>query len=387
MSATPYDDADMSHQARLARYGNVATALTLLSDHRLGRLIAAAQPVSCGIGGTSALLNVGDIPVFVKRVPLTDVERDPRHVMSTANLLGLPAFCHYGVGSPGFGAWRELAANTMTTNWVLTGQVEAFPLMYHWRLLPGAAALADEHADVEQVVAYWGGSPAVRQRLRALAEASASLVLFLEYIPHNLRDWLAQQLAAGHDAVTDACEMVERCLRADLAFMNANGLLHFDAHFGNILTDGRRLYLADLGLAASTRFDLAPDERDFVTQNLSHDACHTVTELVNWLVTHVAAVADPATGGPVERNAYIRRCAAGARPTGVPAPIATLISRYAPAVAILNEFYWSLFGESRATPYPQHKITQAIATIPGFASALPCPTLQTVTSPHSRAQR
>ena len=98
--------------------------------------------------------------------------------------------------------------------------------------------------------------------------------------------------------------------------MNVNGLLHFDAHFGNILTDGRRLYLADLGLAAATRFDLAPDERDFITQNLSHDAWHTMTELVNWLVTHVAAVAESATGGPVERNAYIRRCAAGARPPG-----------------------------------------------------------------------
>ncbi|MEV4518489.1 hypothetical protein AB0K00_57225 [Dactylosporangium sp. NPDC049525] len=132
--------------------------------------------------------------------------------------------------------------------------------------------------------------------------------------------------------------------------MNTNGLLHFDAHFGNILTDGRRLYLADLGLATSTQFDLAPDGRDLITQNLSHDACITMTELVNWLVTHVVAVADLATGGPVERNAYIRRCAAGARPTGVPASIATLISP-APAVVVINEFYGGLF-RSRTTPYP-----------------------------------
>lgn len=363
----------MSRQARVARYSDVATALALRSDRQLGRLVATAQHAGSGIGGTSALLHIDDIPVFVKRVPLTDLERHPHHIMSTGNLFGLPAFCHYGVaalGSPGFGAWRELAANIMTTSWVLTGQTEAFPLMYHWRLLPGAAPLADEHADIERVVAYWGGSPAVRQRLHALAEASASLVLFLEYIPHNLRDWLAQQLAAGHGAVTDACTMVERCLRSDVAFMNTNGLLHFDAHFGNILTDGRRLYLADLGLAASTRFDLARDEREFVTQNLSHDACHAMTQLVNWLVTHVAAVADPATGGPVERNAYIRRCAAGARPTGIPAPIATLIGRYAPAAAIINEFYWSLFSESRATPYPLHEITQATAQISGFASVV-----------------
>lgn len=113
-------------------------------------------------------------------------------------------------------------------------------------------------------------------------------MLFLEYQPHNLRDWLATQLVAGPDAVDQACAMVERCLRTDVAFMNANGLLHFDAHLGNILTDGHRLYLADLGLATSTRFALSPPEQEFVARNLTHDACHTMTTLVNWMVTHVA---------------------------------------------------------------------------------------------------
>jgi hypothetical protein len=197
------------------------------------------------------LLDIAGAPVFVKRIPLTDMERDHDNFMSTANLFGLPAFCQYGVaavGSPGFGAWRELAANTMTTNWVLAKQSEAFPLMYHWRVLPGAAPLAEELADIERVVAYWGGSAAVRRRLHDLGQASASVVLLLEYIPDNLHGWLAKQLAAGPEAAASACAMVQRCLRADIARMNANGLLHFDAHFRNVLTDGHRLYLADLGL-------------------------------------------------------------------------------------------------------------------------------------------
>ncbi|MFI7135214.1 hypothetical protein ACIBQ1_56840 [Nonomuraea sp. NPDC050153] len=33
--------------------------------------------------------------------------------------------------------------------------------------------------------------------------------------------------------------------------MNSRGLLHFDAHFENILTGGQRLYFADYGLAVS----------------------------------------------------------------------------------------------------------------------------------------
>jgi hypothetical protein len=163
--------------------------------------------------------------------------------------------------------------------------------------------------------------------------------------------------------------MVQQRLSADVAFMNTNGLLHFDAHFRNILTDGRRLYLADFGLATSPRFDLSTDEHDFVAQNMSHDACYAMRDLLNWIVGNVVGIATPATGGPVERYDYIRRCAAGARPTGAPEPVAELITRYAPVAAVRNDFYWNLFGTSRTTPYPAQEITQAMARIPGFAPA------------------
>jgi hypothetical protein len=366
----PHDGTDMSHEARVVRYGDVSTALALLSDRQLGQLVDAAPAIGSGIGGTSALLDIAGTPVFVKRIPLTDLEREPGNVRSTANLFALPTFCQYGVvllPASGLGAWRELAANTMTTNWVLTRQSEAFPLMYHWRVLPGAAPPADDHADVERVVAYWGGSAAVRRRLHALARASASVVLFFEYIPQNLSAWLTSQLAAGPAAITAACAMVQRHLQADIAFMNAHGLLHFDAHFRNILTDGHRLYLADFGLATSPRFDLSTDERDFLALNASHDAGYAVRELLNWLVADVVGIAGPDTGGPVERYDYIRGCAAGAPPTGATGPIAEMISRYAPVAAILNDFYWNVFGVSRATPYPAQEITQAMAMIPGLA--------------------
>jgi hypothetical protein len=368
----PHDSADMSHQARLVKYNNVSTALALLSDHQMGRLVDEAPTTGASVGGTSALLDIASAPVFVKRIPLTDLERHPPNVMSTTNVFGLPTFCHYGIAayaSPGVGAWRELAANTMTTNWVLANQTEAFPLMYHWRVLPGAAPLADELADVDSVVTYWDGSAAMRQRLHAIAQASASLALFLEYIPQTLNAWLTSQLAAGHDAIAAACTMVQQRLSSDIAFMNANGLLHFDAHFRNILTDGRRLYLADLGLATSPRFDLSTDEQDFVAQNLSHDPCYAMRDLLNWIVTNVVGIPTPATGGPVERNDYIRRCATGARPLGAAEPFADLITRYAPAVGLLNDFYWNFSGTSRTTPYPAQEITQALAVSPLSAPA------------------
>ncbi|WP_420824675.1 hypothetical protein [Streptomyces spiramenti] len=87
-------------EARAATHGTLSTALALRSDRQLGELVADAPP----LGGTSALLEVEGVPVFVKRVPLTDLERLPEHVRSTANLFGLPGFCQYGVGgSPGSG--------------------------------------------------------------------------------------------------------------------------------------------------------------------------------------------------------------------------------------------------------------------------------------------
>jgi hypothetical protein len=63
-----------------------------------------------GIGGKSALISIEDTPVFVKKLPLTNLEQLPQNFMSTANFFDLPLGYQYDMGSAGFGAWRELAA-------------------------------------------------------------------------------------------------------------------------------------------------------------------------------------------------------------------------------------------------------------------------------------
>ncbi|MFD1546713.1 hypothetical protein [Nonomuraea guangzhouensis] len=157
-----------------------------------------------------------------------------------------------------------------------------------------------------------------------------------------------------------ASGMVESCLVTDVAFMNDQGLMHFDAHFGNILTDGERLYIADLGLATSPRFDLSTQEIEFLDRNRTHDIGYALMRLVNWLVTHVCGVKVPQNGGPVQRNAYIRACADGADPAGAPPAVAAMIRRYAPVAAAMNDFYWDLFGSDRTTPYPSEQIERAM---------------------------
>jgi hypothetical protein len=270
----------------------------------------------------------------------------------------LPTFCHYGLGSAGGGAWRELAAHAMTTGWVLTGGTENFPLMYHWRVLSGSPPSAPAD-DIDKMVAFWDGSPQVRARLDAIAGASASLMLFGEYVPQNLHDWLITQVERGGDALDAACTMIERELRTAVRFMNANGLLHFDAHFRNILTDGERLYVTDFGLATSPRFDLSADERAFLRLNARHDECYSVTDFVNRLLTAVTGNPDQA-----DRVALIGRIAAGDVPETVPASVAALVRRHAPVALVMNEFYRKLYGESRSTSFPADVIRHLASADP-----------------------
>ena len=94
-------DPNAKRDARLAAYAATATALSLLSDRRLGELVAAARPVGSGIGGSTAELDLDGVRVFVKRIPLTELERRSKHAMSTANLFGLPTFYQYPLSCPG----------------------------------------------------------------------------------------------------------------------------------------------------------------------------------------------------------------------------------------------------------------------------------------------
>lgn len=329
--------------ARRVRYEGMSAFLGARDDGELAALVAAGSAGDVGVGGGCVMLDVDGVPVFAKRVPLTD--RELARPRCTANLFDLPVYCQYGVGGPGFGGWRELATNMIVTDATLAGETEAFPLLYHWRVLPGRPPVAAEHADIDAVVARMGDSPAVRTRLESLAAASWSLVLFFEYIPDPLLGWL------GDDPVGKA-QTLERQLFEIVAFLRGRELLHMDGHFGNMRTDGERIYLADFGLATSPCFELSDVERDFAERNATHDAGYASMRLVNWLVTAVCGVPVPASGGPVERNEYVARCAAGHIPASVPPAVAAILARHAPAAARMNSFYWRLFGGDVRAEYP-----------------------------------
>ncbi|MEV0174520.1 protein kinase family protein [Streptomyces sp. NPDC050803] len=340
------------HAARVSAYAAVGTHLSLLSDRRLEGVLAAAPALGSGIGGRSAQTEIDGTRVFVKRVPLTDIELQPRHLHSTANLFELPLFYQYGVGSAGFGAWRELAAHIMTTGWVLQNEYAGFPLLYHWRVLPDSApaGFVDAFGGIEGAVAHWDGSPAVRRRLEAVATASHSLVLFLEHVPHTLAEWLgAAQLNAE-----PPYQWAEEALEQGTRFMSERGFVHFDAHFANVLTDGRHLYFADFGLALSRAFELSAQERTFLTDHLVYDRSYAPNHLLRH---HLPA--DLRQGA--DHGAFLRAWVEGRRPGGISPELGSIIDRHAPHAVVLADFHRRLLTESKRTPFPAAEVRRALA--------------------------
>ncbi|MEV5884510.1 serine/threonine-protein kinase [Streptomyces sp. NPDC052020] len=352
------DVTGSGHAERVCAYAAVGSRLSLYSDRRLRDAVAAAPGLGSGIGGRSAEMEVGGTRVFVKRVPLTDIELRPEHVRSTANLFGLPLFYQYGVGSAGFGAWRELAAHIMTTGWALGNAYAGFPLLYHWRVLPDSppAGFADDFGGVEDAVAHWDGSPAVRRRLEAIGTSSHSLVLFLEHVPHTLAAWLGDHRdAARPEPGGESVHLwAEDALLEGTRFMSTRGLVHFDAHFANLLTDGRRVYFTDFGLALSRDFELSAEEDSFLSDHLVYDLSYAPAHLLrHHLPDGVRGGTDPA--------AFLREWAEGHRPDGVPAGLRAILDRHAPHAVVLDDFHHRLLTRCKRTPFPAAEIRRALA--------------------------
>ena len=234
-----------------------------MSNRQLEQVLADVKAMHKGIGGTSLQIEIDNTPVFVKKVPLTDLELLPENHMSTANIFNLPMCYQYGIGSAGFGAWRELAAHVMTTNWVITGQCPNFPIMYHWRILKDAdnkIISNEEQVDLDKYTVYWENNQEIDNRLKAKALVTHHIYLFLEFIPNHLYDWLKKQLSSSESSAIDAIKLVEHQIQETNDFQN---FLHMDAHFENILTDGKQLYYSDFGLALSDKFTLSNIEKHF----------------------------------------------------------------------------------------------------------------------------
>lgn len=327
---------------RRRRHEVLAARLTALSDPQLEALLAGTNALRVNSHGNQAgVIEVDGAKVFVKKIALTDRERSPANERSTANVFDLPGFYQYGVGSAGFGAWRELSACLGASAWALSGECPLFPTVHHWRVLPRLRRLplsAEQAAHLERLVQHWEGSDAVRARLEAIFAASATIVLFLEYVPQNLRQWLEARVndRPVDTALEAAILRIGDQWREAAAFMNARGMLHFDLNTSNLLTDGEQVYVADFGLALCAAFDLSPAERAFFETHRLYDRCYVDWNFVQWLTPRD-------------------------EPRDLTPALTRRLERCAPVAGAFGTFLDTVSKVSKTTPFPLSELTAALA--------------------------
>lgn len=357
------DDGSASLQRRALDHAAIAEALAATSTAQLAAQIESRlreSNVKAGIGAGSVVLELAGRPVFVKLLPLSALELRHENQQSTANLFELPGYFQYGIGSVGFGAWRELAAQQLASDWVLSQACPNFPLLHHWRVLAGLGGVPrSDEADryFAEGSLEIPGVEQVSRRLASLDDAPAHLALFIEWFPSNLRDWLDAELRHGGQRAKLGVELVERELDRALRFMAAQGFVHFDAHFENMLTDGQAVYLSDFGLASCGRFELDADERRFLAEHADYDRCRSSVALVLCIVKALGGGADwRASLSDPEFLARVGACSGFVR---------ELLERHAPLALAFADFSRRLVKVSKTSAFPVAELKALLPVFPG----------------------
>ena len=339
---------------RRQTYSRLSSALACMSNKQLEQMLVEGKVMHKGIGGTSLQIEIDNTPVFVKKVPLTDLELQPENYMSTANIFNLPMCYQYGIGSTGFGAWRELAAHVMTTNWVITGQCPNFPIMYHWRILQdtGSKIISDEEQiALDKDATYWENNASINSRLKAIALATHHTYLFLEFIPNQLYGWLNKQLSTNENAAINAVRLVESQMQTTHYFMGSQNFLHMDAHFENILTDGEQLYYSDFGLALSDNFMLSNIENNFAKNNADYDYASGSSNLLHTVLTSYL--------GKDDWSASLEKFTNDEFGTQIPTRVKGLLSRHHGAAVKMDEFHKAI-QRDKSTPFPSGNLQELL---------------------------
>jgi hypothetical protein len=335
-------------------YFRVNSDVTSIKDGDVAALLERGD-VTRG-WGKHQTVDIGGTKVFVKRVPVTDVEL--ANPFSTRNLYDLPLYYNYGVGSAGFGAFRELQAHTMTTGWVLEGKTGAFPLLYQFRIIPssGERTVLDTQRR-NTYVAYWGGSESVGRYLDDRLSANQELVLFLEHVPHTLHHWLLQHPSAAEDSIL--------ALRDAISFLRRQGVVHFDPHFFNVLTDGEQTYLTDFGLASSRSFDLSAGEQRFLSDHEYYDYGEVLWSIGRVLVDMYQQLSDQRKRAAMEscgitgeiaphalQDELVRNFEQIAAAMGLDQRFIAVVLKYREVILLMDEFFTAMHTSNEKSARP-----------------------------------
>ena len=244
------------HSDRLKKYQTISSYLALLSNKNISELLEKNATLSQkDIKVATGKITIKKSEIFLKKIRITDCEKQPQNILSTKNLFSLPIY-YYGINSLGFCAWRELYCHLLANTWILTNECSNFPLLYHWRCLQKNAYSRENQA---YDTAHWE-SQDVTNYVDALKNSSEELILFLEYFPQTLEETLDTELTKISPESEKTLKKTEINLNKILNFIESKGMFHLDPHFKNILTDNKDLYLSDFGLVLHRDFELEETE-------------------------------------------------------------------------------------------------------------------------------
>lgn len=237
-------------------YNKISEKLIVLTDEEINKLTSIqSDKIKWGVYGT---INLDGNDIFFKKLPLSD--KFALNQYNTGNLYDIPVNCNYGFGTAGVNPWRELITHIKTSNWVLTKQIENFPLLYHYRIIK------DDEQNFET-----GMSEQLLERfnyknyhlyLEERAKCKYKIVMFLEFIPSMLYKIIEKDKNYIKEFFPESKKILD--------FLESNGILHLDTHWGNYLVDSNnKLYLTDFGLVLDKNYDLDENEKLFMDNNKS----------------------------------------------------------------------------------------------------------------------
>jgi RIO-like serine/threonine protein kinase len=111
----------------------------------------------------------------------------------------------------------------------------------------------------------------------ALDGAKKSVVVFMESIPQTLNSYIHPK--KEEERKPDMAKVEEGIIKTT-TFLEIQGMMHFDAHAGNILVDDEgQVCFADFGMALSKDFELSAEEINFLGENSGYDRSQALSSL------------------------------------------------------------------------------------------------------------
>jgi hypothetical protein len=151
-------------------------------------------------------------------------------------------------------------------------------------------------------------------------------------------------------------------LRSTITFLRTKGVIHFDAHFYNILTGGERPYVTDFGLVLDEGFDLSEEEQAFFERHRYYDYGEVLWSAGNLLLGHYDALgadgkravldAVGAADGRRPGNLVAEMARRIERLSGegllpVPAELVAVVVRYREVICLVDEFFADMHANKR----------------------------------------